>query len=67
MANKHTRELRELGTPELRQRLQEAETGLMGVRFGLATHQTQNTAGLKEARKQISRIKEILNEREREA
>jgi large subunit ribosomal protein L29 len=36
----------------------------MGVRFGLATHQTENTARLREAKRQLARIKTIIHERE---
>lgn len=64
MSSKLGRELHEQDTPELQRRLQEAEQDLMGVRFGLATHQTENTARLRDAKRQIARIKTILGERE---
>lgn len=67
MSNKQSRELHQLDSAELHQRLQEAEADLMGVRFGLATHQTENTARLQDTRRQIARIKTILTEREGEA
>lgn len=66
MATKQARELHELSTEDLEDRLQEAQNDLMGVRFGLATRQTENTARLKEAKRQIARIKTILTEREQE-
>jgi large subunit ribosomal protein L29 len=64
MSSKQSRELRELNDTELGQRLHEAEQDLMGVRFGLATHQTENTARLREAKRQLARIKTIIHERE---
>lgn len=66
MANQRAEELRALDTPELLLRLQEAQNDLMGVRFGLATRQTENTARLGHAKRQIARIKTILTEREQE-
>jgi large subunit ribosomal protein L29 len=67
MTGKVARGLRELDTPALLQRLQDAQNDLIGVRFGLATRQTENTARLKDAKRQIARIKTILTEREQEA
>lgn len=67
MASKQTRELRELDLPGLELRLEEAQNDLIGVRFGLATRQTENTARLMQARRQIARIKTLLVERSREA
>ena len=66
MTNKYTRELRGLDTIDLEQRLAEAKQDLTGVRFGLATRQTENTARLGQARRQIARITTILAERQRE-
>lgn len=67
MATKQARELRELDAVELQQRLADAEGDLVGLRFGLATRQTENVARLGEARREIARIKTILHERELEA
>lgn len=67
MGTKQARELRELSTEDLRLRLQEAQNDLIGVRFGLATRQTENTARVTEAKRQIARIKTILTQREQEA
>ena len=47
-------------------RLQDAQNDLIGVRFGLATRQTENTARLRDAKRQIARILTILAEREQE-
>jgi large subunit ribosomal protein L29 len=66
MATKQARELRDLDTTELQQRLADAEADLVGLRFGLATRQTENVARLGEARREIARIKTILRERELE-
>lgn len=66
MANKVSQELRQLETRDLLLRLQEAQNDLVGLRFNLATRQTENTARLSQARRQIARIKTILHEREQE-
>jgi large subunit ribosomal protein L29 len=67
MANRATRELRELDTIELERRLTEAKADLIGTRFGLATRQTENTARLSQTKRQIARILTILGERAQEA
>jgi large subunit ribosomal protein L29 len=67
MTNKHSRELRALEDVDLERRLAEAKADLTGIRFGLATRQTENTARLNQTRRQIARILTILAEREREA
>jgi large subunit ribosomal protein L29 len=67
MSTKQARELRDLDTRELQQRLEDAEGNLVGLRFGLATRQTENVALLGDARREIARIKTILHERELEA
>lgn len=67
MSNKHSRELRALNDIELERRLDEAKADLIGVRFGLATRQTENTARLGRAKRQIARIRTILGERAQEA
>lgn len=67
MSNKHARELHALDTPELELRLVEAQNDLIGTRFNLVTRKTENTARLREAKRQVARIKTILAEREQEA
>ena len=64
--NKHSRELHALDTRELELRLIEAQNELVGTRFNLATRKTENTARLREAKRQLARIKTILAEREQE-
>ncbi len=66
MANKESQALRQLEQRDLLLRLQEAQNDLVGLRFNLATRQTENTARLAKARHQIARIKTILHERELE-
>lgn len=66
MGTKQARELRDLDTPALQLRLQDAQNDLMGVRFGLATRQTENTARLRDTKRQIARILTLLAEREQE-
>jgi large subunit ribosomal protein L29 len=66
MANKLARELHALDDDDLLLRQQEAQNELIGLRFNLATRKTENTASVREARKQIARIKTILREREQE-
>ena len=67
MSSRRSRELHQLETADLEQRLEDAQNDLMGVRFGLATHQTENTARLRQAKREIARVKTILNERQQEA
>ena len=61
-----TRELRELSTPDLYRRLEEAQQDLINTRFSLATHQAMNTAHVTAAKRQIARINTIITERELE-
>ena len=51
MTTKYTRELRLLDDAELHRRLDEAKAELTGIRFGLATRQTENTARLGQAKR----------------
>lgn len=67
MANTETRELRELNDVELRRRLEEAQTELINLRFGLATRQTEDTTRVRLTKRQIARIKTLMTEREQEA
>lgn len=67
MASVRTSELRDLSTPDLERRLQEAQTELINVRFGLATRETENTARLGQVKRTIARIKTLLTERAQEA
>lgn len=58
------KELRELTTEELNHTLDELKEELFNLRFQLASGQLENTARIKQVRKDIARVKTILRERE---
>ncbi|MCX8010804.1 MAG: 50S ribosomal protein L29 [Ignavibacteria bacterium] len=57
-------EIREMSTEEIKKRIVEEENNLLDLRFALSTKQLTNTAKLKLTRRDISRMKTILKERE---
>lgn len=57
-------ELRELNDAELVQRLAEAKEEQFNLRFQYATGQLDNTARLKEMRREVARLQTLLRERE---
>jgi large subunit ribosomal protein L29 len=57
-------ELRDLTVDELMDALVEAKEERFNLRFQVATNQLDNTARLKEVKKEIARILTILRERE---
>jgi len=57
-------ELRELDHQELSTRLADAKAELFNLRFQLATNQLDNTARLREVRKDIARIATVMREQE---
>ena len=59
--------LRALGDSELVDRLTEARTELFNLRFQNATGQLENSARLRDLRKEVARIHTLLREREIEA
>jgi large subunit ribosomal protein L29 len=59
-------ELRDLTDEELREKEAELKRKLFTLRFQVATGQQDNTAALKETKKDIARVKTILRERELE-
>jgi large subunit ribosomal protein L29 len=59
-------ELRELDHDELANQLATAKAELFNLRFQLATNQLDNTARLREVRKEIARIATIMREQELE-
>ncbi len=59
-----TRELRELSNDELKRREEELKDQLFKLRAQHAIGQLENTAKLKNIRREIARIKTILRERE---
>ena len=62
-----TEKLRELTAEELSEKLAEAKEELFNLRFSLATNQLDNTARLKQVKKEVARIKTIAREQELEA
>ncbi len=60
-------DLRELTTAELREQLDEAKEELFNLRFQLATNQLDNTARLREVRRDIARLATVIREQELEA
>lgn len=60
------KELRELTTEELLKKEEELKAELYNLRFANATGNLEKPSKVKEDRKTIARIKEILTEREKE-
>ncbi len=67
MGSRKADEIRQLNETELANRLADAKRELTDVRFRLATRQTENTAQLKNAKRQLARLLTIIQEREQEA
>ena len=57
-------ELRELNSEELTPRLREAKEELFNLRFQMATSQLDNTARVKQVKKDIARIQTEMRARE---
>ena len=57
------KELRDLTSEELMNRLNDFKSELFSLRFQLATGQLENTARIKMVKKDIARVKTILAER----
>ena len=55
-------ELKDLTVDELDERLAELKRKLFNVRFQVATGQQDNTAALKDTRKDIARVKTVIRE-----
>jgi len=58
------KEIRDLTTEELQQKVSELKQELFNLRFQLATNQMDNPMRLKEVRRNIARARTILRERE---
>jgi large subunit ribosomal protein L29 len=58
------KEVRELGTPELEQKLSALKEQLFNLRFQLATGQLDNPSRIKDVRRDIARVKTIMREKE---
>jgi len=57
-------DLRELNTEELEVKLGEAKEELFNLRFQLATNQLDNTARIRDVKKDIARILTVMREQE---
>ena len=57
-------ELRDLPYEELREKMAEAKEELFNLRFQLATNQLDNTARLREVRRDVARIAGLMREQE---
>ena len=58
------KELRDLTTVEIEQKVKSLKEELFNLRFQLATGQLENTARIREVRKAIARMKTVIHERE---
>jgi large subunit ribosomal protein L29 len=59
--------LRDLAHEELVEKLDEAKEELFNLRFQLATNQLDNSARIKEVKKEIARINTVIRQQEIEA
>lgn len=64
-SSKFVEELRDKSTDELGQELVAAKKELFNLRFQNATNQLDNTARIKEVRKNIARIQTVITEKAR--
>lgn len=62
----NAKEIRELSTEEIRERLMDSRQELMNLRFQAVTGQLTDTSRFKATRRMIARFETILNERARE-
>ncbi|HDM76258.1 MAG TPA: 50S ribosomal protein L29 [Deltaproteobacteria bacterium] len=60
-------ELRDMSLEELEAKLKEFSEALFNLKFQHATGQLDNTAQLKKTRRDIARVKTIINEKKRMA
>jgi large subunit ribosomal protein L29 len=56
-------DLRELTTEELQAKLKELEEEIFNLKFQVATQQLENTARLKQSRRDIARLKTVMREK----
>ena len=59
-------EIREMKNEEITQRIQEEEKNLVDLRFSHQLKQLTNTAKIKNVKRDLAKLKTVLNERERE-
>lgn len=57
-------DLRDLPYEELREKLSDAKEELFNLRFQMATNQLDNTARLREVRREVARIATVMREQE---
>ena len=62
--NAYLKELKDQTVAELNAKLVEAKKELFNLRFQNATNQLDNTARIKEVRKNIARIQTVITEKE---
>ncbi|HTY58632.1 MAG TPA: 50S ribosomal protein L29 [Bacteroidota bacterium] len=60
-------EIRELSIDELRKRLADEEESLGNLRFQLATSQLESPIKVRSVRRDIARLKTLINEKQRAA
>ena len=65
--NKYVEDLRSKSATELAQELVAAKKELFNLRFQNATNQLNNTARIKEVRKNIARIQTVITQKQKEA
>ena len=65
--NKFVEDLRNKSDAELAQELVAAKKELFNLRFQNATNQLDNTARIKEVRKNIARIQTVITKKQKEA
>ena len=65
--NKYVEDLRTKTAEQLGQELVAAKKELFNLRFQNATNQLDNTARIKEVRKNIARIQTVITQKEKEA
>ena len=58
------KEIRDLTTAEIEEKIKSLKEELFNLRFQLATGQLENTARIREVRKTIARMKTVIRERE---
>ena len=65
MASEKMKELREKSVPELRKEVVDIQRALFGMRLQLANQASENTASLSKLKRDIARVKTVLNEKSR--
>ena len=65
--NKYVEDLKKKSDAELAQELTDAKKELFNLRFQNATNQLDNTARIKEVRKNIARIQTVITQKANEA